>query len=175
METLCLDLDGFAMSFSVSAVAERFDCVLRSGEEVEETGDDSGLVLVSVLSLGPVTGGVSVSVDGPVIVGVSVSVVSVASVSDCCVVLCNCVVGDVMSLVDCVGFVTDVFCWGSVALVSMVVEVGRDTASDVSVVSDVSMVGWSVEVPVWPAGVAGVCGAVDSSSPFTLWVGVPVG
>ena len=127
---------------------------------------------MSVLSLGPVTGGVSVSVDGPVIVGVSVSVVSVASVSDCCVVLCNCVVGDVMSLVDCVGFVTDVFCWGSVALVSMVVEVGRDTASDVS---DVSMVGWSVEVPVWPAGVAGVCGVVDSSSPFTLWVGVPVG
>ena len=117
----------------------------------------------------------SFSVYGPVTVGVSVSVVSVAPVSDCCVVLCNCVVGDVMSLVDCVGFVTDVFCWGSVALVSMVVEVGRDTASDVSVVSDVSMVGWSVEVPVWPAGVAGVCGVVDSSSPFTLWVGVPVG
>jgi len=83
-----------------------------------------------------------------------------------------------VSLVDCVGFVAnDAFCRGSVALVSMVVvsmvvEVGRDTASDVSVALALSVVGCSVELSVWPAGVAGVCG---SSSPFTLWVGVPVG
>jgi len=54
---LCLDLDGSAMSFSVSAAPERLlplDSVLqRLDEEVEEAGEGSGLGLASV-SVGPV-------------------------------------------------------------------------------------------------------------------------